>query len=91
VRATFKRLFTDHPATVGETYSEHARSAASFGVSMLLGALACFLHALVPAFCTTTASRIIARLHDRMILNRSHLRSATQPVQTHPDSIAEHI
>lgn len=35
-----KQFFIDHPSSVGETYSEHARNAASFGASMLLGSLA---------------------------------------------------
>ena len=50
------RHFRDHPASVGETYLEHAYSAASFGVSMLRGALACFVHALVPALCVTVGA-----------------------------------
>lgn len=69
------RHFRDHPASVGETYLEHARSAGSFGVSMQLGAFACFLHAIVPALCTSVGSQIIARLHNRMIVNRWMLLS----------------
>ncbi|MGA2022032.1 MAG: DUF6356 family protein [Candidatus Sulfotelmatobacter sp.] len=86
-----KVLFTDHPASVGETYLEHARHAAAFGAAMLVGSFACFLHALIPALCTTTASRLVARLHWSMIVNRSRLRSPARNAQTHPDFIAEHI
>jgi len=32
-----KQLFIDHPASVGETYVEHAFHAAKFGAAMLLG------------------------------------------------------
>jgi hypothetical protein len=74
MRAALNRLFNEHPASVGETYLEHALHAVRFGAAMLRGALACFLHAVVPALCTTTGSRIIDRLHDRMILNRARLR-----------------
>lgn len=72
---TFHRLFREHPASVGETYLEHAAHAASFGAAMLRGALACLLHALIPALCTTTGSQIIAHPHDRMILNRARLHA----------------
>ena len=60
------KLFLEHPQTVGETYREHQRQAFSFGSAMLLGAIACFLHGLVPAMFRCTASTTIARLHERM-------------------------
>jgi hypothetical protein len=59
MRAALRRWFAEHPASVGETYLEHAAHAAAFGADMLGGALASFLHALVPALCTTTGSRIV--------------------------------
>ena len=64
------RVFTEHPKSIGETYFEHAQHAAGFGLSMLLGALASFAHAVVPAVCVTTGSRIVTRLHQRMVLSR---------------------
>jgi len=62
--------FTDHPASVGETYTEHMHTAAWFGWRMLLGAFACFVHALLPFLFTRTGSATIAQLHDRMVVNR---------------------
>ena len=44
-----RRLFLDHPASVGESYTAHFRVAGGFGLAMLTAAGACFLHALVPA------------------------------------------
>ncbi len=64
------RLFIDHPQTVGESYGQHARVASRFGLWMLAGGLACFVHALVPGLFTATGSRIIAQLHDDMLLHR---------------------
>jgi len=72
---TLKTLFTAHPASVDETYGEHLAMASSFGWAMLLGALACFLHALLPFCFEKTGSRIIAGLHDRMVTNR-HRKAA---------------
>ena len=67
------RLFTEHPATVGETYWQHLRHATGFGVTMLVGGLACLVHAVFPFFCLTTGSDRIRRLHDRMVVNRANL------------------
>ncbi len=88
---SLQRWFTEHPRSIGETYLEHAAFAVGFGAAMLRGSLACFVHALFPALCTTTGSRAVARLHDRMILSRTRLRPIAQ---THPNPeafIAEHI
>ena len=63
--------FTDHPHAVGETYGEHFTVASSFGVAMLLGGMACLVHAVLPFLCTSTGSRTIRTLHDRMVTNRT--------------------
>ncbi len=64
------RLFRDHPASVNETYLQHMAVAGSFGWAMLKASGACFVHALVPGLCQRTGSRIITRLHVRMVTNR---------------------
>ncbi len=66
-----RRLFLDHPASVGESYGEHAAFAAAYGWTMLRGALACFVHALVPALFETTGSRTTLELHDRLTAARA--------------------
>ncbi len=63
-------LFTDHPATVGETYPEHMGMAFSFGLRMIGAGVACLLHGMVPALFTKTGSNAIDALHDRMVVNR---------------------
>lgn len=65
-----KNLFTDHPASVGETYSEHLVHASGFGFSMLGGGIVCLMHALLPFMFEKTGSKIITGLHDRMVANR---------------------
>ena len=62
-----KRIFVDHPASVGETYFEHMGTSATFGSKMLLGSLACFVHALVPSLCVRTGSSVVNELHTRMV------------------------
>ena len=65
-----KRLFTDHPASVDETYSEHLVMAAGFGWRLVIAGLACFAHGLLPFLFVRTGSRIIAELHDNMVAQR---------------------
>ena len=62
--------FIEHPASVGETYGEHLLAASDFGVSMILGGLACLVHGLLPFLFLRTGSSTIARLHERMVVNR---------------------
>jgi hypothetical protein len=69
----FNRLFTDHPATVNETYGQHFVAAAGFGFRMIWGGLVCLVHAVIPgAFCNT-GSDMIRELHERMVTNRRRL------------------
>ncbi len=65
-----QRLFTEHPATVGESYFEHMGMAFSFAGPMFLGACACAIHAVFPFLCLTTGSETVKRLHGRMVTNR---------------------
>lgn len=66
-----ERFFTGHPRSVGESYGEHLQTAAWFGTTMLVAGLACLVHALIPGLFVKTGSSAIARLHDRMIVNRT--------------------
>ena len=59
-------LFTDHPSTVNETYFGHMRFALGFGCWLAVAAMAAVVHAVIPALCETTASRILGRLTERM-------------------------
>ena len=63
--------FTAHPREVGETYSEHFGVAMRFSGAMIAGGLACAVHAVLPFLFTSTGSRTVRRLHDRMVANRS--------------------
>lgn len=64
------RLFSDHPASIGESYWQHFRAAACFGISMIGGGLACLVHAVFPFAFTTRGSETIARLHERVTRHR---------------------
>ena len=61
-----QRWFAEHPDSVGETYGQHFRTAARFGLAMVSGGLACLAHALVPALFERTGSRTVKRLYAEM-------------------------
>lgn len=75
----FKRMFVEHPASVGESYFEHMGVAASFGGAMFLGAIACFVHAIFPGICVKTGSSVVTTLHHRMVTHRTN--TARVPVE----------
>jgi hypothetical protein len=66
--------FTAHPATVGETYTQHLVMASSFGWRMVVAGAACMLHGLFPFLFVRTGSRTVAELNERMIAARSARR-----------------
>jgi hypothetical protein len=66
-----KQLFTEHPASVDETYGEHFLVASSFSMKLFTAACACALHAFLPFLFEKTGSRMITELHDRMVTNRN--------------------
>jgi len=59
-------MFTDHPASVDETYSEHARCAGHFAKELALAAGAAAVHAVCPSMFEKTASTKIRTLHAEM-------------------------
>ncbi len=60
------RLFTEHPATVGESYFEHLLFALRVGSMMILCGIACLIHSIFPFVFETTASDFIRRMHKKL-------------------------
>jgi hypothetical protein len=64
-----------HLDAVQENYFEHLRFASTVAAMLAAAAVACLLHALIPAVCTGTASRTIRQLNallaDRELLDRT--------------------
>jgi hypothetical protein len=58
-------VFLDHPASVEESYLQHMGFALRFAFWLAVAAGAALIHAVVPALCEKTASRIVARLYAR--------------------------
>lgn len=57
-----KKLFTDHPASVGETYFQHMKHASTYGFNMLFGGFACLIHAVFPFICKSTGSNVLLKM-----------------------------
>ena len=70
------KFFTEHPASIGETYFEHLGAATRFAGWMMAASIACFVHAIFPFLCVTTGSSIIKRLHERMVTSRAPIALA---------------
>jgi cephalosporin hydroxylase len=74
----FRSLFTEHPASVDETYLEHFGSAIYFGTKMIIAGVACVVHGVIPAVFMTRGSDTVRALHERMVLKRR--KDSRQPV-----------
>lgn len=55
-----------HLESAGEGYGEHLRVASTIGFTMIAAGAACVVHGLVPRLFTTTGSRAIKRLNERI-------------------------
>ncbi|MDG1996458.1 MAG: DUF6356 family protein [Emcibacteraceae bacterium] len=75
-----KISFTEHPASVGETYFSHLFSALSFCGKMALALMACLVHAFLPFLFEKTGSEMITKLMDDMVHNRDKREDTTQEV-----------
>jgi Family of unknown function (DUF6356) len=77
--------FTEHPASVGETYFQHLGSATSFALRMFGAGLCCLVHGFFPFLFVRTGSNTVTQLHDRMVLNRDRrLRTANRDASEVP-------
>jgi hypothetical protein len=61
-----------HLRQAGEGYWQHFRFATTFGLLATAAGIAAVVHAVIPAFCTSTASRIVRHL-GQLIEDRSKI------------------
>lgn len=65
-----RRLFTEHPTSIGETYVQHLVHASRFALRMIASGAACLLHAFLPFVFVNRASDAIIELHRSMVTDR---------------------
>jgi hypothetical protein len=75
----FLRSFREHPESVGENYAQHWWSAMRFAGGLFVAAIACCIHAFVPALFEGTASRAVNGLYRRMVTGRARNRTGKAP------------
>ena len=68
---TIASAFVDHPASVDESYAEHAGFAASFGTVLIGAGLAAMAHAALPFLFRDTAGNTVLRLHGLIAARRA--------------------
>jgi len=62
------KLFTDHPNSVGETYIQHMRIAATLSIKLSMASLAQLVHAIFPFVrppCGTDICSMVEYLKDK--------------------------
>ena len=67
-----KQLFTKHPHSIGETYWHHMINALLFGSQMVIGGIACLIHAIFPFLFQETASNLMFRMTMRFVNRMPH-------------------
>jgi hypothetical protein len=77
-----RRLFLDHPESVGESYVQHLGVAGRFGLTMVAGGIACTIHAVLPAMFPAAGSSTVAKLHAQMVAKRAATRGAQTQMKT---------
>jgi hypothetical protein len=70
--ARLAKLFTDHPASVDETYFGHMAFAGWFASKLFMGGFAALVHSFLPFLFETTASSIIRELYERTHKRKSN-------------------
>ena len=66
-----RRLFVEHPRSLGMSWLEHGLGAVVIGATLVGAGAACLVHALVPGWFTQTAGKTIARMNDQMLRRKT--------------------
>lgn len=62
-----KKLFTEHPVSVNESYLKHMWFATRMTWKLFKAMVACFVHAFFPFMFTTYSSEMVAHLKDWLV------------------------
>ena len=61
-----KRLFINHPRSLGMTWASHGTGAVKIGAELIGAGCAAIVHAVVPGWFTETAGRTVTRIYDHI-------------------------
>lgn len=71
-----KAMFCEHPAKVGESYTEHMIFALGFSLRLFRAAGAALVHGIVPCLHQTTASSEVLAMNDEIRARRALMAAA---------------
>ena len=74
----FKKLFTDHPNEMDESYIEHLICASMYGVRMVFAGFAAIIHSIFPFLFQTTASDLAKEITGDVRTRKSKLEAPEQ-------------
>lgn len=66
-----RRLFTEHPHSLGMTWAEHGAGAMKISAELMGASLAALVHAAVPGWFTQTAGKTVTRIYDHIQSRRA--------------------
>lgn len=69
---TFKKIFFDHPAEIGEGYFEHQKNAFGISIKLLKLSMIVTIHAIFPCLFTDTASENIKKLNNKLFERKNN-------------------
>ena len=61
-----RRLFVDHPRSLGMTWTSHGAGAVKIGAELIGAGCAALVHAAVPGWFTETAGKTVTRIYDHI-------------------------
>ena len=61
--SAFRRLFTEHPNSLGMSWAQHAAGAVKIGCQLIGAGCAAIIHAAVPGWFTETAGRRVTETY----------------------------
>jgi hypothetical protein len=85
-----KNIFTEHPHSVGESYWMHLYFAGVFGGKMVIGGLACLIHAVLPFAFKKTGSYFLLKLTRRFVERMPELDDSVLQLSAIIDSKKAH-
>jgi hypothetical protein len=75
-RSAMRRLFVEHPGSLGMNWAGHAAGAVKIGTELIGAGCAALVHAAVPGWFTDTAGKTVTRVYDHI---QSRKASAPDP------------
>ncbi|HJU76543.1 MAG TPA: DUF6356 family protein [Sphingomicrobium sp.] len=61
-----RRLFLDHPRSLGMSWAGHGAGAVKIGAELIGAGFAAIVHAIVPGWFTETAGKTVTRIYDHI-------------------------